>query len=42
MDWIPVAEPTEQKIELQFRVEIDHPSIDWTENYEFDGSLPSA
>ena len=42
MDWTPVAEPTEQEMELRFTAEIDQPSIDWTENYEFDGSLPSA
>ncbi|WP_262174927.1 group I intron-associated PD-(D/E)XK endonuclease [Haloarcula laminariae] len=40
--WIPVAEATEQKMELRFTAEIDHPSINWAEDYEFDGSIPSA
>jgi len=38
--WIPIAQATEQKMELRFSADIDHPSINWAENYEFDGSIP--
>lgn len=40
--WIPIAEATAQKMELRFTAEIDHPSINWASEYEFDGSLPSV
>ncbi|NUB90481.1 hypothetical protein HT576_05460 [Haloterrigena sp. SYSU A121-1] len=38
--WIDVADATEQKMELRFAAEIDHPSINWAETYEFDGTIP--
>ncbi|WP_425600931.1 group I intron-associated PD-(D/E)XK endonuclease [Haloterrigena alkaliphila] len=40
--WIDATEATEQKMELRFESEIDHPSINWAEAYEFDGNLPSS
>ena len=37
--WIDIDDATEQKMELRFDAEIDHPSINWAENYEFDGEI---
>ncbi|ELY46630.1 hypothetical protein C495_05968 [Natronorubrum sulfidifaciens JCM 14089] len=37
--WI-AADATEQKIELRFESTIDHPSINWACDYEFDGTIP--
>jgi len=39
--WIPIAQATEQKMELRFAADIDHPSINWAEEYEFDGTIPT-
>ncbi|WP_089649773.1 group I intron-associated PD-(D/E)XK endonuclease [Halobacterium hubeiense] len=39
--WIDVAEATDQKMELRFSAEIDHPAINWASDYEFDGTIPS-
>ena len=41
MYWIGVDGATEQKMELRFDAEIDHPSINWAEEYEFDGEIPN-
>ncbi|WP_266075151.1 group I intron-associated PD-(D/E)XK endonuclease [Haladaptatus caseinilyticus] len=30
---------TTQKMELRFDAEINHPSINWAEDYEFDGEI---
>jgi hypothetical protein len=38
--WIWVDDATRQKMELRFEAEIDHPSINWAEEYEFDGEIP--
>lgn len=38
--WIDVEEATEQKMELRFDAEIDHPSINWAAEFEFDGRIP--
>ena len=38
--WIDVSEATDQKMELRFAAEIDHPSINWASEYEFDGTIP--
>ena len=38
--WIDTADATEQKMELRFESEIDHPSINWAREYEFDGTIP--
>ncbi|WP_423743200.1 group I intron-associated PD-(D/E)XK endonuclease (plasmid) [Haladaptatus sp. SPP-AMP-3] len=38
--WIAIDEATEQKMELRFEGEIDHPSINWAEEYEFTGEIP--
>lgn len=40
MYWIPIAEATEQKMELRFTAEIEHPSINWADEYEFSDSIP--
>lgn len=40
MYWIGVDDATDQKMDLRFEAEIDHPSINWAEEYEFDGELP--
>ncbi|MFD1565515.1 group I intron-associated PD-(D/E)XK endonuclease [Haloarchaeobius amylolyticus] len=38
--WIDAADATEQKMELRFDSEIDHPAINWATEYEFDGTIP--
>ena len=38
--WIGAADATEQKMELRFESEIDHPSINWAAAYRFDGTIP--
>ncbi|WP_336135083.1 group I intron-associated PD-(D/E)XK endonuclease [Natronomonas amylolytica] len=38
--WVDVADATEQKMELRFEAEIDHPSINWAEDYELGESIP--
>jgi hypothetical protein len=38
--WIDAEETPEQKMELRFSADIDHPSINWAEDYEFDGRIP--
>ncbi|WP_265109688.1 group I intron-associated PD-(D/E)XK endonuclease [Halosolutus halophilus] len=38
--WIPIDDATEQKMELRFEASIDHPSINWATDYEFDGEIP--
>ena len=38
--WVDIDEATEQKMELRFDAEIDHPSINWAEEYEFQGRIP--
>lgn len=40
MYWIDIDEATEQKMELRFDADIDHPSINWAADYEFDGEIP--
>ena len=39
--WVDVAEATDQKMELRFEAAIDHPSINWASEFEFDGTIPS-
>ncbi|GAB3020632.1 group I intron-associated PD-(D/E)XK endonuclease [Natronobiforma cellulositropha] len=38
--WIDVEDATEQKMELRYEAKIDHPSINWAAEYEFDGQVP--
>ena len=38
--WIQIDDATDQKMELRFEGEIDHPSINWAHEYEFTGELP--
>ncbi|WP_276255772.1 group I intron-associated PD-(D/E)XK endonuclease [Halomontanus rarus] len=38
--WIDVADATDQKMELRYEADIDHPSINWATEYEFDGRIP--
>ncbi len=38
--WIDVAAATDQKMELRFDAAIDHPSINWASEFEFDGTIP--
>ena len=40
--WIDIEDATVQKMELRFKAEIKHPSINWAEAYEFNGTLPPA
>lgn len=38
--WIDTTDATDQKMELRFESEIDHPSINWAAEYEFEGRIP--
>lgn len=38
--WIDIEDATDQKMHLRFEAEIDHPSINWAEEFEFDGEIP--
>ena len=38
--WIDIDEASEKKMALRFDAEIDHPSINWVEDFEFDGEIP--
>jgi hypothetical protein len=38
--WINIEDATEQKMELRFSADINHPSINWAKDYEFDGQIP--
>ena len=38
--WIDIDDATEQKMELRFDAEIDHPSINWAAEYAFDDVIP--
>lgn len=38
--WIDIDNATVQKMELRFEAELDHPSINWAENYELEKNLP--
>ena len=37
--WVDIEEATSQKMELRFDAKIDHPSINWAKEYEFDGEV---
>jgi len=37
--WISIEEATSQKMELRYEAEINHPSINWARDYEFE-SVP--
>ena len=34
--WVDIEDATEQKMELRFSADIDHPSINWASEFEFD------
>ncbi|GAB6879445.1 hypothetical protein JCM17823_17190 [Halorubrum gandharaense] len=38
--WVDVDEAGSQKMELRFEAEIDHPAINWADDYVFDGEIP--
>jgi len=38
--WVDVSEATAQKMELRFEADIEHPSINWAREFEFDGAIP--
>lgn len=38
--WIDMEEATDQKMELRFGGDIDHPSINWAEESVFAGEIP--
>jgi len=40
--WIDVDDATVQKMELRFETDLDHPSINWAEEYEFGGTIPTS
>lgn len=40
--WIDIEDATSQKMELRSDADIDHPSINWVGDYEFDGTIPDG
>lgn len=38
--WIEIEDATTQKMELRCDAEIDHPSINWAEDFRFTGEIP--
>lgn len=38
--WIDVDDATDRKMALRSDADIDHPSINWAEDHEFDGTIP--
>jgi hypothetical protein len=40
LSWIDIDEATEQKMELRFSADIDHPRINWAESYELGEEIP--
>jgi hypothetical protein len=38
--WVDIDEATEQKMELRFSADIDHPRINWAESYELGEGIP--
>lgn len=38
--WVDIGDATVQKMELRFEADLDHPSINWAEEYEFQGTIP--
>lgn len=40
MYWIDIEDATDQKMELRYEAEIDHPSINWASEYVFTGDIP--
>jgi hypothetical protein len=38
--WVDIGEATTQKMELRFEAELNHPSINWANDYEFQGEIP--
>jgi hypothetical protein len=38
--WVPIRHATSQKMELRFEAALDHPSINWAEEFEFTGDIP--
>ena len=38
--WVRIEDATEQKMEFRFDAKINHPSINWAEEYEFTGEIP--
>ncbi|TYT63154.1 group I intron-associated PD-(D/E)XK endonuclease [Natrialba swarupiae] len=39
--WIDATDSNNQKMELRFESEIDHPSINWADAYEFTDTIPN-
>lgn len=38
--WVDVADAPQQTMHLRDDAEIDHPSINWADDYRFDGRIP--
>ena len=38
--WIPEGRASAQKMGLRYAAEIDHPSINWADEFEFRGAIP--
>ena len=38
--WIDIDDASEQKMELRFDGAIEHPSINWADDYAFNGEIP--
>lgn len=38
--WVDIRDAADRKMALRFEADIDHPSINWADEFEFDGSIP--
>ena len=38
--WIDIKDATAQKMDLRNTSAIDHPAINWADDFEFDGEIP--
>jgi len=38
--WIGIEDATQRKMDLRYEADIDHPSINWAEEYELDDEIP--
>lgn len=38
--WVDIDDANESKMDLRYEADIDHPSINWAEEYELDDEIP--
>lgn len=37
--WVDIQDATDQKMDLRYEAKIDHPSINWAQDFEFQGDI---